>query len=472
MSTIHPQHPPAHHEQPDAQTISPLRLAPAMRTLATSATLTMNELVAKRRAAGRETIHLGFGEATFPLHPLLHTALTRATSQTGYAPVLGLAALRQAIAEYLARTRALTYSPDQIIVGPGSKPLLYALLHILEGDLLLPVPSWVSYAPQARLAGRRVIGVQTDPKDCHRLTPQALSQAMDQALSDGANPAILLVNTPSNPTGSMFDHPDVEAIALWARDTGITLISDEIYAELAHGWREHISPARFYPEGTIVTGGLSKAFSAGGWRLGYAALPPGEGGTQAIAALRAFASEAWSAAATPVQEAAIVAFTPNTEIELYVQRSARIHGYSAGVLYQTLVNLGVACPRPAGAFYLYPDFSSWRPTLMERGISTSEELAHYLLEEWDIATLPGSVFGERPETLRLRLATSMLYSPEGTGSANEREAVLWRLLALADTLPLPDHISRPVIPLPAFERAQARLTEFIHDLGRPSHLLL
>jgi len=453
-------------------TISPLRLAPATQVLAPSATLMMNELVAKRRAAGRETIHLGFGEATFPLHPLLHTALTRATRHTGYAPVAGLPALRRAIAEYLARTRALTYSFDQVIVGPGSKPLLYALLHILAGDLLLPVPSWVSYAPQAKLAGRRVIGVQTDPNDCHRLTPQALSQALTKARRDGVDPAILLVNTPSNPTGSMFDRSDAEAIALWARDAGITLISDEIYAELAHGWREHISPAHFYPEGTIVTGGISKAFSAGGWRLGYAALPPGEGGAQAIAALRAFASEAWSAAATPIQEAAIVAFTPNSEIELYVQRSARIHGYATRLLYETLVNLGVACPGPAGAFYLYPDFSPWRPALMERGISTSEELAYYLLEEWDIATLPGTVFGERPETLRLRLATSMLYSPEGVDSADEREAVLWRLLALADTLSLTGSLGGPVLPLPGLERAQARLTEFIQALGSASNPLL
>src|SRR5438874_4436659 len=131
---------------------------------------------------------------------------------------------------------------------------------------------------------------------------------MLQARRNGANPRILIINSPSNPTGSMFERTDVEAIALWAREEGITLISDEIYAELAHGWREHLSPACFYPEGCIVTGGLSKAFSAGGWRLGYAALPPTEGGAQAVSALRAFAGEIWSAAATPIQEAALVAF--------------------------------------------------------------------------------------------------------------------------------------------------------------------
>jgi len=451
--------------QGQSQPVTPLRLVPGAQSLAPSATLAMNEAVALRRSQGRETIHLGFGEASFPLHPLLHAALSRAATHTGYAPVLGLSALRRAIAEYLARTRGLTLSPAQIVVGPGSKALLYALLHILEGDLLLPVPSWVSYAPQARLAGRRVIEVQTDPGDHHRLSPQALSEALNQARRDGADPRILVVNTPNNPTGGMFDLADAEAIALWARDAGMTLISDEIYAELAHGWREHISPARFYPEGCIVTGGLSKAFSAGGWRLGYAALPAGEGGAQAVTALRGFAGEIWSAAATPVQEAVIVAFTPNAEIASYVRRSARIHAHTAGRLYETLVNLGVPCPRPAGAFYLYPDFAPWRAVLMQRGIRTSQELAHHLLEEWNIATLPGIAFGEQPETLRLRLATSMLYSPEDTGSPDEREAALWRLLSLADTLV--DHTDGPALPLPALERAQATLTEFIHNLGAP-----
>src|SRR6266516_3851674 len=290
MSMQHSRHTAIHQSQLHAQAVSPLRLTPGAQTLAPSATLSMNETVAQRRAAGCETIHLGFGEAAFPLHPLLHTALTQAAKHTSYAQVLGLPALRQAIAEYLARTRTLTCSPEHIVVAPGSKALLYALLHVLEGDLLLPVPSWVSYAAQARLAGRRVIGVQTDPGDHHRLTPQALSEALDQAHKEGADPRILLVNTPSNPTGSMFDRSDTEALALWARDAGMTLISDEIYAELAHGWREHVSPACFYPQGCIVTGGLSKAFSAGGWRLGFAALPVSEAGTQVIHALHALAS--------------------------------------------------------------------------------------------------------------------------------------------------------------------------------------
>ncbi|HZU69594.1 MAG TPA: aminotransferase class I/II-fold pyridoxal phosphate-dependent enzyme [Ktedonobacteraceae bacterium] len=445
----------------------PLDLASSAQALPASATLSMNEAVAKRRAAGRETIHLGFGEASFPLHPLLKGALAKAATRTGYAPVLGIPALRQAIAAYLTRTRGVEFFAEQMVVGPGSKPLLYALLHILDGDMLLPVPSWVSYAPMAKLAGRRVIGVQTDAEEHHRLSPEALTAAMDQARREGADPRILIINTPSNPTGSMFDRTIVEALAGWCKQAGVTLISDEIYAELAHGWREHISPARFYPVGCIVTGGLSKAFSAGGWRLGYAVLPAAEAGRAAMQALRSLASEIWSSAATPIQEAAIIAFSPEASIEQYVRHSALVHGYVAAQLYDTLCQLGIPCPRPAGGFYLYPDFAPWREALLANGVRTSDELAHYLLEKWDIATLPGTVFGEEPEVLRLRLSTSLLCEPEHGPSEEEREAALWQILDQAELLQSGEK-SGVAIRLPALQQAQQRLKEVISALAAGS----
>lgn len=443
---------------------APLHLTSATQTLPTSATLAVHEMVARRRREGHETIHLGFGEAVFPLHPLLKKALAEAATRTGYAPVLGIAPLRQAIAAYLARMRGMTYSSDQIVIGPGSKPLLYALLHVLDGDVLLPVPSWVSYVPMVHLVGRRVIDVPTDVADHHRLTPQVLAQVLTQARREGANPRILIVNTPSNPTGSMFDRVDAEAVALWARETGITLISDEIYAELAHGWRKHVSPALFYPEGTIVTGGLSKTFSTGGWRLGYAVLPPETVGNEVMAATRALASEIWSTTAAPIQEAAIAAFKANDSIDRYVYRSALVHGYIAGQLFQTLTQLRVTCPRPAGGFYLYPDFSPWRPALLKLGVRTSQELADYLLEEWDIATLPGSVFNDDPHALRLRFSTSLLCEPERAASSEERDTFLWNLLDQAEALQ-PTEGERQLTPsLPILERTQARLTEMLQKI--------
>lgn len=456
-------------QQSQIQMTFPLQLAPSMHDMLSSATLAMNEAVAARRAAGQETIHLGFGEASFPLHSMLRAALNEAAGQTGYAPVAGIAALRRAIADYLTRTRHLETTAERIAVGPGSKPLIYALLHILEGDLLLPAPSWVSYGPHARLAGKQIIDVATDDNDHHTLTPQALTDALERARGQGADARILIVNTPSNPTGGMFAREDVEALAMWCREHAITLISDEIYAELAHGWREHISPAIFYPEGCIVTGGLSKAFSAGGWRLGYAALPGGEAGARLMNALRALASEVWSSASTPVQAAAVAAYSLHPDLERYVRRAARLHGYGTHQLYETLTTLGALCPRPAGGFYLYPDFAPWRARLAALNIHTSDDLARYLLDEWDIATLPGSAFGEHPTALRLRLATSLLYTPLDARSSSEHEAALWQLLDQADTIKATETgytLTTPLI-LPALARAQERLAEFIQILGTP-----
>ncbi len=460
-------HNPQQHHSLIAQTPghTPLALASSLQEMASSPTLAINEVVAARRAAGRKTIHLGFGEASFPLHPLLNEAMARAAKHTGYAPVAGIPSLRKAIAAYLERTRGLAFTPDQIIVAPGSKPLLYTLLQALEGDLLLPVPSWVSYAPHARLAGRRVIPVETGASDHHRLTPQTLSETLARARFEGANPRILIVNTPGNPTGSMFSGEDTQAIAHWSRERGITLISDEIYAELAHGWRAHVSPAQFYPEGCIVTGGLSKAFSAGGWRLGYAALPGGTASKQLMASLRALASEIWSSATTPVQEAAVVAYSSTAELTSYVKASARIHAYAVSRLYETLAEAGALCPRPAGGFYLYPDFAPWRDALLERGVTTSEQLAHYLLDHWDIAALPGTAFGEPPQALRLRLATSMLYTLAEAETENEREEVLWAMLAQAEKWPEGDAHNEMAIEMPALEQARTSLRAFIASLG-------
>ena len=479
MSATRPHHPrprhatsrlttqPRHDRDRDS---APLQLAPSARALTPSPTLEINEAIARRRAAGRDIIHLGFGEASVPLHPKLRAALGAHARATSYAPVLGLPALRQAIAAYLARERALATDAERIAVAPGSKPLLYALVQSLAGDVLLPVPSWVSYAPHARLAGRRVIPIATDPADAHRLTPDALAAATARARHNGADPRILIVNTPSNPTGGMLARDDVEALATWARRAGVTILSDEIYAELAHGWRAHVSPAAFYPEGTIVTGGLSKGFAAGGWRLGYALFPDGPAGARLLSAVRALASEIWSSAATPVQEAAVTAFAPDDDMRAYVRRAAKLYAHATGRLHATLARLAVPCPRPAAAFYLYPDFAPWRASLVARGVTTSADLARLLLDEHGIATLPGTAFGEEPDALRLRLATSLLFRPAATApqTPDERDTHLWALLERADALPDDDPAAGDPLPLPELDRAAQRFATFIASLGDPT----
>src|SRR5215472_6893651 len=212
------------HAATRATTTKPLQLAPASRALAPSPTLEINEAIAARRAAGRDVLHLGFGEASFPLPPKVRTALADSATRTSYEPVVGIPALRATIAEYLGRTRGLELSAEQVVVAPGSKPLLFALMQVLAGDVMAPAPAWVSYAPQARLAGRRLLVVETDPEDAHRLTPRALDRALARGRHDGADPRILIVNSPSNPTGGIFAREDVEVITDWARTNGVTII--------------------------------------------------------------------------------------------------------------------------------------------------------------------------------------------------------------------------------------------------------
>src|SRR6185437_4279815 len=142
----------------------PLYLEESAQQLPISATLAINELIAEKEKEEQKVLHMGFGEASFPLHPLLKNALAESATYTKYSPVLGLPELRMAIAGFLSRKRNMQINSHQIVVGPGSKAIIYALFHIFDGDVLIPSPSWVSYAPVARLAGKKIVPIQTDPK--------------------------------------------------------------------------------------------------------------------------------------------------------------------------------------------------------------------------------------------------------------------------------------------------------------------
>jgi len=437
----------------------PLDLDITAQNLPVSATLAINELIEEKEKEQRQRVlHMGFGEAAFPLHPLMKNALAQFASATKYSPVLGIPELRSAIAEFLSHQRNMTFKPHQIIIGPGSKALLYGLFQLFEGDVLIPSPSWVSYAPIARMAGKKVIPVHTDSKAILRLSVKNLNNAVNEAKKIGADPHVLIINSPNNPTGFMFSSTDVKILAAWSRKNNITLISDEIYAELAFGWRKHITPAKYFPEGTIITGGLSKSFSAGGWRLGYAAVPDTKAGAKVTQGIRSVGSAIWSCTATPIQKAAVVAFSENPAITQYVHQSALVFGYVTTKLYEVFKDLGVPCPRPAGGFYLYPDFYPWRKELLKRGVRTNRELAYYLLEEWNIATLPASEFNEEPNVLRLRLATNRLCEPAKGISAQKREDFLWNLLHTVE-----EKDFNPTLPELKF--AQERWTKVIASLN-------
>lgn len=382
-----------------------------------SITLTMNERVNAMWAAGQQVYHLGFGESRFPVQPDLLEALRANATQKAYPPVRGLPALRDNIAAFYQNWLGVSVSADQVIVGPGSKILLWALLQSLAGDLLLPQPSWVSYAPQARMAGKGVHWFPTRLQDDYIPTVDSLRATVTSLRQAGHQPGIVLFNTPNNPTGVVYPADAVRALADYCRDQGLVIISDEIYGLVNHGARPHASFAQYYPEGTVVTGGLSKHVSLGGWRFGAAILPPGERGKALMSQLVVIASETWSGVATPVQHAALVAYSGAEAIMDYIQTCAHVHGVMACYLYTSLRRLGLDCPEPSGAFYVYPSFEKWRPGLEAVGVHTSEDLAAYLLDHYHIATLPGTAFGSSPEDLVLRLATSYVDAPTDADAA-------------------------------------------------------
>ncbi len=385
-----------------------LTLSPEAPGMRVSPTLAINERVTDLWAHGGKIHQLGFGESRFPVHPKVKEALIANAHQKSYLPGAGLPELREAIATYYRHHFDIEVAPEQVIVGPGSKSLIFSLLYILGGDLILPEPCWVSYAPQARLVRKRVWWMPTRLTEGYRPSPEALERTLIRAQREGGDPRILLLNSPNNPTGAMIPPEQLAALTEVARRWNLTVISDEVYALTAYGDVPHVSPACFYPEGTVVTGGLSKHLSLGGWRLGVAVVPPGQEGRQLMQAMQSVASEIWSCVAAPIQYAALVAYSNDPDIEAYIRVCAGVHRARTRHLHRALEALGVDCAPPDGGFYLYPDFGAWRRGLEAQGVYTSEDLARYLLDEFHIAALPGTAFGSPPESLSLRLATSYL----------------------------------------------------------------
>jgi aspartate aminotransferase len=269
-------------------------------------------------------------------------------------------------------------------------------------------PSWVSYAAQAALSGRKahfVPGTGGVPDADH------LARAVTAAREAGNPVRSVIVTLPDNPTGLLAPAAAVHALCSVAESHNLVIISDEIYRDLVHDPdAPFTSPAVICPERTVVTTGLSKNLALGGWRLGVARLPAGGFGRELRDRLLGIGSEIWSAPAGPVQRAAALAFSEPPVLAARVADSCRLHGSVARAVAARFAAAGAAVPAPQAAFYLYPDFSPLADTLLgRRGITSDENLAALLLHEYGVGVLPGSAFGEDGGRLRLRVATAMLY---------------------------------------------------------------
>lgn len=454
-----------------------------------SATLAINETIRARRAAGEKVLHLGFGEAGLPVPDDIAAVLSSAAGRNAYGPVVGEEAARAAAAGWFTR-RGVATGPEQVLFGPGSKALLFALLAALPGDVVLPCPAWVSYAAQAALVGKRVVDAPVPAAAGGVPDPALLEDALAAARADGARPGVLILTVPDNPTGTVAHEADVRAVCAIAERHGLVVISDEIYAEVLHpspateGVTEALPadlashdaavvlpadltsdgpaealPAKLasdgpaevlqsppaaggavaprrapgavhhLPERTIVTSGLSKSMALGGWRIGFARVPAGAWGARLMRDLTGVASEIWSSLAAPMQAAAAHILADPPEVRAHIDAARRLHGTVARAVHAEFTAVGAHCRAPEAGFYLYPDFEPLRPVLAGRSVTTGAELAGALLAEHGVGVLAGAAFGDAPEGLRARVATSLLYGE----TADER----WAALRSPDPLSLP-----------------------------------
>tara|TARA_B100001146_G_C16170763_1_gene429969 strand:+ start:227 stop:1453 length:1227 start_codon:yes stop_codon:yes gene_type:complete len=347
-----------------------------IKNLKPSSTLLINEESRRLEKEGKKIFKFGFGQSPFQIPEDIVNELKKNSHQNRYLPMQGLPELREAIASYTSNKKKYNYKTDNVIVGPGSKELMFLLHIIFEGDVILPAPSWVSYAPQAVIGRNNIHWIET--KRENNWFPTA--DEIEKIISKNKNKNYLLfLNSPNNPSGQICEN--LEEIASIANKYNLIILSDEIYSELSFE-KNFKSISNFCPEKTIISNGLSKWCGAGGWRLGYFIIP--ESLKQVASKLKVLASETFTSVSAPIQYAAISAYS-NDHSE-YINNSRNILKSVGEYVYENLKSNDVIINKPRGGFYLMPEFAN-------KKFSTSSEMCKTILKDTGVALLPGSDFG-------------------------------------------------------------------------------
>ena len=373
-------------------------LAERVKTLTPSTTLAITAKAKALKAEGIDVIGLGAGEPDFntPRNILDAAIDSMEKGLTKYTPAGGLPVLKQAIIDKLQRDNNLTYAPNEVMVGVGAKHVLYTLFQVLlnEGDeVIIPIPYWVSYPEQVKIAGGVPVYVEATAEQNYKMTPAQLRAAITEKTK------AVIINSPSNPTGMIYSQEELTALAAVAVEKDILIVSDEIYEKLVYGGVKHFSIAQVSPEvkaRTIVVNGVAKSHSMTGWRIGY-----GAGDAAIIKAMTDLASHSTSNATTTAQYAAVEAY--NGSQDAVEQMRQAFEARLEKVFPQVEAIPGFSVIRPQGAFYLLPDVTE---AAQKTGFASVDEFASALLTEANVAVIPGSGFGA-PRTIRLSYATSL-----------------------------------------------------------------
>jgi len=384
-----------------------------------SPTLAITAKANRMKAEGIDVVSFGAGEPDFDTPENIKDAAIRSLKSgfTKYTASSGIDELKTAIVDKLARDNGLHYQKSQIIVSNGAKHSLYnAMLALVNpGDeVIVPIPYWVSYPDQVRLAEGKPVFVTTNESNGFVATAEMIQKAITPKTR------MIVLNSPNNPTGGVYSRENLQAIADIAVANNIYVLSDEIYEKIIYDGRKHVSIASLGEEIqrlTITVNGLSKSHSMTGWRIGYAAADK-----EVISAMRRIQDHSTSNAVSFVQKGAVEAFTgPQDDVHKMV---AEFDKRRKAIVKRLCVIPGVSCSMPHGAFYVLPNVSGLFGKAWDGGvIKDSDSLAEYLLEEAKVAVVPGSGFGA-PNYIRLSYATSMENIEKGLDRIEEAIAKL------------------------------------------------
>ena len=358
-----------------------------VKYLKPSSTLLMNETSKKLEDEGKKIFKFGFGQSPFKVPKDIIEELKKNAYQNKYLHMQGLSELRNSVADYTSKKKNYQYKSQNVIIGPGSKELMFLLHIIFDGEIILPVPSWVSYAPQAILGRNKIKKLQTKRENNWFPTGEQIEKII---LKDKNKNYLLFLNSPNNPSGQICDR--LEEISEIAKKNNLIILSDEIYSELSFK-EKYQSISNFCPEKTIISTGLSKWCGAGGWRLGYFIIPDQLDDLKNM--INVLASETFSAVSAPIQYAAIKAY--ENDFSDYIFKSVNILRSVGNYVFANLKSNKVLINEPQGGFYLMPEF-------LNNKYKNSSEMCNDILNNTGVALLPGSDFGFKSDKMLARLS--------------------------------------------------------------------
>lgn len=369
--------------------------------------LELGMMVQKHRFAykeGRESYDYHafvLGQSPFHTPYTIQEALAQAAKHSFYSPAKGIEALTKEVIGFHERHFNLTLSSDRIVIGNGTKMIMFMLMSMLEGHYIVPSPAWIGYVPLLEYLGKSYETVRLNHHENYKIKPEFL----DKIMSNASQTPIFVLNNPHNPTGALYTKSELKALVDVCRKYGAYVISDEIYALVTYQQESFTTMANLYPEKTFVTNGISKDRSAAGYRLGTCILPS-EYTVLFKDKYVAFASTLYTNVSTPIQHAAIKAYSPDQAIDDYINTTRAIHQMVGEYFHNYLSEVeGIKVSTPHGGFYFVVDFNELKDELTSRGIENAKELTQALLKEpYRVALVMGESIALDNQDLLARIA--------------------------------------------------------------------